>query len=153
MSISVQHRVCSNNWDIQSTTSYRLFLLYSILMQVQTYYIFVKNTIVILQIYYVQRTVSCRSFFFFIDEKFIRSVLRHTWNIGTRNHSYDKMALKSFEIIFFLFWYTNASFYQYVYINYIIQGAFNASFTIDIPGILQLKGWRPGAHSLQHIRI
>lgn len=77
------------------------------------------------------------------DEKFNRIVLRRTWKKQSR---YDEMSLKSFEISFFFYFDIQTPVFISMYVSVIRFNAlnFNASYTIDIPGILQLRA--PGAH-------
>lgn len=86
------------------------------------------------------------------DEKFNRIVLRRTWKKQSR---YDEMSLKSFEISFFFYFDIQTPVFISMYVSVIRFNAlnFNASYTIDIPGILQLRveenlnlstsAWRP----------
>lgn len=84
------------------------------------------------------------------DEKFNRIVLRRTWKKQSR---YDEMPLKSFEITFFFYFDKQTPVFSSMYVSIIRFNAlnFNASFTIDIPGILQsfeleqlsTSAWRP----------
>lgn len=95
----------------------------------------------------------CTWFPTYSDEKFNRIVLRRTWKKQSR---YDEMSLKSFEITFFFYFDIQTPVFISMYVSIIRFHAlnFNASFTIDIPGILQLKveefiwTWvrAPGAH-------